>query len=196
MTCSIFLHCISRFSFNKSRKRHLIKHCYRHLLSHHLHSADVLLLLHIDVCQIEPDITDLCCGFSDLSKDVSRLSEITFMCQHSTCVIEEKCLSWRSYFNCKHICAMQYSIQTLENLKTWVNAKKTNTTKWLTDAFLCKWNESRHLNLSLEELLKPTYAIGSIQIFGIVPQNLFVDRQRSILVTLFLQNKSIQWKSK
>lgn len=60
------------------------------LISHHLHSTDVLLLLHIDVCKIQPDITDLCCGLSDLGKDIPCLSEITLVCQHSTCVTQQK----------------------------------------------------------------------------------------------------------
>lgn len=58
--------------------------------SHHLHSTDVLLLLHIDVCKIQPDIADLRRGLSDLGKDIPCLSEITLMCQHSTYVTQKK----------------------------------------------------------------------------------------------------------
>lgn len=60
------------------------------LFSHHLHSADVLLLLHIYVCEIQPDITDLCCGLSDLGKNISCFSEITLVCQHSPWVTWKK----------------------------------------------------------------------------------------------------------
>lgn len=60
------------------------------LFSHHLHSTDVLLLLHIDVCKIQPDITNLRRGLSDLGKDIPCLSEITLMCQHSTYVTQKK----------------------------------------------------------------------------------------------------------
>lgn len=52
---------------------------------HHLHRTDVLLLLHVDVCQVKPDVADLCRRLSHLGEDVPGLTEIALVSQDCTC---------------------------------------------------------------------------------------------------------------
>lgn len=54
--------------------------------SYHLHSADVLLLLYIDVSQIQPDVADVCSGLSHLRKHVTGITEVAFVGQDGTCM--------------------------------------------------------------------------------------------------------------
>lgn len=54
------------------------------MMTHHLDGTDVLLLLHIDVRDVKPHITELRCGFTDLSKYVPCLIHAALVCQHST----------------------------------------------------------------------------------------------------------------
>lgn len=51
------------------------------ILSHHLHGADVLSLLHINVRQVQPDVADIGRGLPDLGEHVSGLTEITLVGQ-------------------------------------------------------------------------------------------------------------------
>lgn len=53
--------------------------------SYHLHSADVLLLLHVDVSQIQPDVADVRGGLSHLRKHVAGIAEVAFVGQDGTC---------------------------------------------------------------------------------------------------------------
>lgn len=52
--------------------------------SHHLHGADVLLLLHVDVSQVQPDVADVRRGLPHLGKHVPSLSEVTLVGQDGT----------------------------------------------------------------------------------------------------------------
>lgn len=52
--------------------------------TNHLDSIDVLLLLHINMSNVHPHITEVSCCFSDLSEDVSCLIDVAFVGQYST----------------------------------------------------------------------------------------------------------------
>lgn len=53
--------------------------------SYHLHSADVLLLLHVDVSQIQPDVADVRSGLPHLRKHVAGITEVAFVGKDGTC---------------------------------------------------------------------------------------------------------------
>lgn len=53
--------------------------------SYHLHSADVLLLLHVDVSQVQPDVADVRSGLSHLRKHVAGITVVAFVGQDGTC---------------------------------------------------------------------------------------------------------------
>ena len=56
---------------------------------YHLHGADVLLLLHVDVSQVEPDVADVGGGLPHLGEHVSRLPEVALVGQDGTCTQRE-----------------------------------------------------------------------------------------------------------
>lgn len=51
---------------------------------HHLHGADVLLLLHVDVSQIQPDVADVSRGLPHLCKHIPSFSEVALVGQDGT----------------------------------------------------------------------------------------------------------------
>lgn len=51
---------------------------------HHLHGADVLLLLHVDVSQIQPDVADVSRGLPDLCEDIPSFSKVALVGQDGT----------------------------------------------------------------------------------------------------------------
>jgi hypothetical protein len=56
------------------------------MTTHHLDGTDILFLLHIDVCDVKPHITEISRGLTDLSKYVPSLVHAALMSQHSTCM--------------------------------------------------------------------------------------------------------------
>jgi hypothetical protein len=52
--------------------------------THHLYGTDVLFLFHIDVCYVQPNITELCRCFTDLGKYVTSFIHAALMGKHST----------------------------------------------------------------------------------------------------------------
>lgn len=49
--------------------------------SYHGDSGDVLLLLHVDVSDIQPDVRKICRRLANLSEDISRLIHQAFVCK-------------------------------------------------------------------------------------------------------------------
>lgn len=60
-------------------------------LAHHLHGADVLLLLHVDVRQVEPDVADVGRGLPHLGEHVPSLSEVALVGQDGTWKTGQPC---------------------------------------------------------------------------------------------------------
>ena len=67
---------------------HVHTHAHVHIITraaghtYHLYGTDVLLLLHVDVGQVEPDVRHVGSGLPHLGKHISGLPEEPFVCQH------------------------------------------------------------------------------------------------------------------
>lgn len=55
------------------------------LEDYHLYCGDVLLLLHIDMGNVEPDITEVSCGLTNLGEHVSSLVNTALVSQNTAC---------------------------------------------------------------------------------------------------------------
>ena len=53
--------------------------------THHLHCGHVLLLLDIDVCNVEPDVTEVSRRLTHLRKHVTRLVDVSLVGQQTAC---------------------------------------------------------------------------------------------------------------
>lgn len=78
----IFKHAIFEpecyYKFNFCNMQELLE-------NYHLYCGDVLLLLHIDMGNVEPDITEVSCGLTNLGEHVSSLVNAALVSQNTAC---------------------------------------------------------------------------------------------------------------
>ena len=63
------------------------------LTSHHLHGSHILLLLHVDVGNVEPDVAEVGRGLAHLGKHVTRLVDAALVGQHAACQGARDCFT-------------------------------------------------------------------------------------------------------
>lgn len=56
---------------------------YESSVTYHLYGRDILLLLHVDVCNIQPHVTEVGRCFTHLCENITCLVEMILMCQNT-----------------------------------------------------------------------------------------------------------------
>jgi len=125
---------------------------------HHLHGADVLLLLHVDVGQVEPHVADVRRGLPHLGEHVPRLPEVALVGQDGSCT-------------------PHHTTHTGNGIDR--KGKSTTTLERSISVTIATGGRREGCRLR-------TYAVGGVEVLGVVSQDLFVYGKSAILMSLFL----------
>ena len=109
--------------------------------------------------QVEPDVTDVGGGLPHLGEDVARLPEVALVGQDGACT---------------------------QNAQGPSAIKLRDTSKCIL-SLAQRAHQSSYGDSEIYDL--QTYAIGRVEVLGVIAQDLFVDGQSAVLMSLFLSRQ-------